>query len=278
MKIRKRFYVLSGLAVLALSLPFAAVNADVSPATTIHVTPPAPVFEDAKRLEELAARRKQIAEAIGPKAMLVMFSAEPRVYTNDVDFPFRQENNLFYLTNLNQKGATLVMMPGTALPEILFLPRRNPAAETWTGHMYSPEEAVKLSGIKEIWAISEFDPFMKAVRNKQPYSPKPENILMTSRSSQFSGPEYSPGSEFTPFLKAIETQEASLCLVQVPERGESKEYRQEQRFANDWRTAPGVTLKAVAPIFAAMRAKKSPMELTLLQHAIDISIDRKSVG
>lgn len=269
MRIRKRFDVLclSGLAVLGLSLPFAAVNADVSPATTIHVTPPAPVFDDAKRLDELAARRKQIAEAIGPKAMLVMFSADPRVYTNDVDFPFRQENNLFYLTNLNQKGATLLMMPGTALPEILFLPRRNPAAETWTGHMYSAEEAAHLSGIKEIWAISEFDPFIKAVRNKESYSPKPENVLMTSRTAALSG------SEFSPLLKAIETQEASLCLVQVPERGESKEYRQEQRFANDWRTAPGVTLKAVAPIFAAMRAKKSPMELALLQHAIDISIE-----
>src|ERR1041385_8455326 len=114
MRIRKRLDVLClcGLAVLALSWPFAAVNADVSPATTIHLTPPAPVFDDAKRLDELAARRRQIAEAIGPKAVLVMFSTEPRVYTNDVDFPFRQENNLFYLTNLNQKGATLVMMPG----------------------------------------------------------------------------------------------------------------------------------------------------------------------
>src|SRR4029078_43857 len=32
-------------------------------------------------------------------------------------------------------------------------------------------------------------------------------------------------------------------------------------------------VKAIAPIFAAMRAKKSPMELALLQHAIDISIE-----
>jgi Xaa-Pro aminopeptidase len=269
MRIRKRFDVLwlSGLAVLALSLPFAAVNAEVSPATAIHVTPPAPVFDEAKRLDELAARRKQIAEAIGPKAMLVMFSAEPRIYTNDVDFPFRQENDLFYLTNLNQKGATLLMMPGTALPEILFLPRRNPAAETWTGHMYSAEEAAHLSGIKEIWAISELDPFMKALRNKESYSPKPENVLMTSRTAALSG------NEFSPLLKAFETQDASLCLVQVPDRGESREYRQEQRFANDWRTAPGVTLKPLAPIFAAMRAKKSPIELALLQHAIDISIE-----
>jgi Xaa-Pro aminopeptidase len=269
MRLRKRIDVLclAGLAALALSLPIAIANADGPPATAVHVTPPAPVFDDARRLEELAARRKQVAEAIGPKAMLVMFSAEPRVYTNDVDFPFRQENNLFYLTNLNQKGSTLVMMPGTNLPEILFLPRRNPAAETWTGHMYSPEEAAHLSGIREIWAISEFDPFMKALRNKESYRPNPENILMSARTASNSD------ADLSPLLKAIETQQASLCVIAAPERGESKEYRQEQRFANDWRTVPGITIKPVAPIFAGMRAKKSPMELALLQHAIDISIE-----
>jgi Xaa-Pro aminopeptidase len=271
MNLRKRIDLLclSGLAALAVSLPFAAVNADVSPATPVHITPPAPVFDEAKRLEELAGRRRQVADAIGPKAMLVMFSADPRVYTNDVDFPFRQENNLFYLTNLNQKGATLVMMPGTELPEILFLPRRNAAAETWTGHMYSPEEAARLSGIREIWATSAFEPFMKAVRNKESYSPKADDVLLTGRTA----PLPLSGTEFTPFLKAIESQSASLCLVAFPERGESKEYRQEQRFGNDWKTAPGITIKAVAPIFAALRAKKSPMELALLQHAIDISIE-----
>src|SRR5947208_12050406 len=149
-----------GITALSVSsLPVVRAEADTPPAVVIRITPPAPVFDDAKRLEELAARRKQVADTIGPKSMLVLFSAEPRVYTNDVDFPFRQENDLFYLTNLNQKAATLVMMPGTSLPEILFLPRRNPAAETWTGHMYSPEEAARLSGVREIWAISEFEPF-----------------------------------------------------------------------------------------------------------------------
>ena len=269
MKTRKRLDVwrLVSLAALALGLPLAVANADVPPAAVVHVTPPPPVFDDAKRLAELAERRKQVAEAIGPKAMLVMFSTEPRVYTNDVDFPFRQENNHFYLTNLNQKGATLVMMPGTSLPEVLFLPRRNPAAETWTGHMYSPEEAARLSGVKEIWAVNEFESLMKALRNKEPYSPKPENVLMTARTASLSG------TEFSPWFKAIDTREASLCLISVPDRGESREYRQEQRFANDWKTVPGISVKVGAPIFAALRAKKSLMEVRLLQHAIDISIE-----
>src|SRR5262245_43667347 len=100
----------------------------------IRVTPPAPVFDDAKRLAELAARRKRVAESIGSKSIMVLFGAEPRVYTNDVDFPFRQENNFFYLTNLNQQREILVLMPGDPdAQEILFLPRRNARSETWTG-------------------------------------------------------------------------------------------------------------------------------------------------
>src|SRR2546423_7605591 len=148
------FLALAGFGFVSLFQSSSALaSKNAPPATVVRVTPPAPVFDDAKRLDELAARRKHVAEAIGPGAILVMFSAEPRVYTNDVDYAFRQENNLFYLTNLNQKGATLVMMPAhRAAPEILFLPRRNAARETWTGHMYGAEEAARLSGIKEIWA------------------------------------------------------------------------------------------------------------------------------
>src|SRR5712692_4129918 len=179
------------LAVFALPLVKAGAETESAPGPVIRVTPPAPAFDDAKRLDELAARRKHVADAIGAKGMLVLFSTEPRVYTNDVDYQFRQENNLYYLTNLNQKRATLVLMPGNAqLPEILFLPRRSPAAETWTGHMYSPQEAAQLSGIKEIWEASEFDGFMKAIHDHESYRPKPENILMSDRgSSPTRGPQ-----------------------------------------------------------------------------------------
>ena len=115
------------LSVFAFPLVQASGGKEPAAPPAIRITPPAPVFEDAKRLDELAARRKRVAETIGPKAILVMFSAEPRVYANDVDYQFRQENNLYYLTNLGQQRATLVLMPGNPqMPEVLFLPRRNP--------------------------------------------------------------------------------------------------------------------------------------------------------
>jgi Xaa-Pro aminopeptidase len=146
----------------------------------IRITPPTPVFDEKERLVELSQRRARVAQSVGTKSLLVLFSTEPRVYANDVDYQYRQENNLYYLTNLKQKGATLVLLPGnTQTPEILFLPKRNPAAETWTGHMYSPQEAYEISGVKEIWEANEFKPFIDALRNRQPYRPKPENIFMS---------------------------------------------------------------------------------------------------
>jgi Xaa-Pro aminopeptidase len=247
-----------------------AANGPEPPA--IRITPPAPVFDDAKRLEELAARRKKVAESIGSKSMLILFGAEPRVYTNDVDFPFRQENNFFYLTNLNQEREVLVLIPGNPVtPEILFVPRRSPRAETWTGHMYSPQEAAQLSGVKEIWETSEFAPFVAALARHETYQPKPENVLMSARSDA-SSPTANGG--FDNLFIASANKEAGLYLLaNFPPNGDSREYRQEQRFAATWPKDSGFTIQNVSPIFAQMRLRKSPMELEIMQHAIDISIE-----
>src|SRR5215813_6570597 len=261
-----------GTALFAGSLPLRYVHAEVdtSPLSSIRPTPPAPVFDQAKRLEELAARRKRVAEAIGSKSILVMFSAQSRVYANDVDYQFRQENNLYYLTNLNQSGSALVMMPGNSVTrEILYVPRRNAQAETWTRQMYSPEEVAQLSGIKEIWDAGEFENFVKAVRSHQSYRPKPANILMSERSETAA----TTNTGFESLFSAVTNNEASLYLItNFPREAESKEYRQEQVFAAAWKDS-GFKIQNVFPIFAQMRVYKSPMELELLQHAIDISIE-----
>jgi Xaa-Pro aminopeptidase len=237
----------------------------------IRITPPTPVFDEKERLVELSQRRTRVAQSVGAKSLLVLFSTEPRVYANDVDYQYRQENNLYYLTNLKQKGATLVLLPGnTQTPEILFLPKRNPAAETWTGHMYSPQEAYEISGVKELWEANEFKPFIDALRNRQPYRPKAENIFMSDLPA---GTQMTNGNGFEPLLEAAGKNEAGLYILMTREM-ESREYKQEQRFATDWvKTASGFSVKNAWPIFVDMRLKKSPMELRLMQHAIDISTE-----
>ncbi len=261
-------------------------------APAIRVTPPAPVFDDAARVSELAARRARVAKELGPQSMLVLFSGEPRVYTNDVDYEFRQENNLYYLTGLAQQRATLVLVPGHATTrEILFIPRRNPAAETWTGHMYSPEEARALSGIGEIWEAREFEPFMSAIRARRPYRPKDEAVLLSSitnapaptptpvatgaSAAQITGPPAPQNvGGFESLFGAMAQKSGALYLLIPGGEGASREYRQEQEFAARWaQFSSGLTVRDAWPIFTEMRLRKSPMELQLLQHAVDITTE-----
>ncbi|MFL6209150.1 MAG: aminopeptidase P family protein [Pyrinomonadaceae bacterium] len=265
--------------------------ADSPPVPLISVTPAEPEVDQTTWQTELAARRARVAEQLGPKSVLVLFSGEPRVYAGDVDYEFRQENNLYYLTQLKQDGATLVLLPGnTVHTEILFLPRRRPAAETWTGHMYSPEEAHNISGINEIWEDKEFEPFMRGLRTRRPYQPKPEAILFSTAPVAPATPSVSPTpgaaaptsapvavaspAGYEPLFKAMQQGEASLYLLRPGGEGESREFHQEQEFAAKWaQSETGFVIRSAWPIFAGLRLRKSPPELQLLQHAVDISIE-----
>jgi Xaa-Pro aminopeptidase len=262
---------------------FAAGSADVpvrraaaaqsTQAGVIRVAPSAPVFNDEERRAELAARRERLATEVGPGGVAVFFSAEPRLYTNDVDYEFRQENNLFYLTHLNQQNATLVILPGSTGPrEILFLPRRNPARETWDGYMYSPEDANRLSGVGEIWDMREFDAFVKALQARQPFTPPAESVLLSKGARG--------GDIFKGLYEAGARKQGAVYLL-VPqaeadkgEFGEHAEWRREQKFARQWsQEANGYTVKSAQPVFTAMRLRKSDSEIRLLQHAVDITTE-----
>jgi Xaa-Pro aminopeptidase len=219
----------------------------------IRITPPAPKFTDLERQMELAKRRQSVAGKIGPNGILILFSAEPRIYTNDVDYEFRQENNLYYLTMLKQKGAKLVLIPGAdnGIKEVIFLPKRNPQFETWNGKMYSPEEAARISGIKTVLDEDEFETFIEELKKKQAFTSK-SGVKLT-----------------------IQAVNLFLLLPLTPGDSDgSREFGQESAFAEMInKNASAWKIQNAQPIFANLRLIKSPMELKLLQHAIDITIE-----
>ena len=91
---------IAALVALFIFTPTIVPASTVSSPPLIRVTPPAPRFTDAERQAELARRRPLLRPKWPIRAPLCCFSGEPKLYTNDVDYVFRQENNLFYLTNL----------------------------------------------------------------------------------------------------------------------------------------------------------------------------------
>src|SRR4051812_43677285 len=64
--------------------------------------------------EDLRARRSKVMERLGPDAMLILWSAPPRRYSLDIDYEYRQDSNLYYLTGITQEETILVLMPGNA--------------------------------------------------------------------------------------------------------------------------------------------------------------------
>ena len=247
--------------------------------------PPAPAWDERERLAELAARRARVAEFVGPNSALVLLGAELRVYTGDVDYEYRQENNLYYLTHLNQPRAALVLMPGHGRHrEVLFMPRRVPAREVWEGRMYAPAEAGRLSGVGEIWEAGEFEPFMRALLERKAYRPKKESVLLSAsaRGAGAAPATAAPGggsadgaakdaTGYEALFAAMARKESSLYML-TPGAGEGREFRQEREAAARWTKADsGMTLRSAWPIFVKLRQVKSPAELRLIQHAVDLT-------
>ena len=119
--------------------------------------------------EDLATRRAHVMERLGPDAMLIMLSAPPRVYSNDVDYEYRQDSNFYYLTGITQDDSYLVLMPGnTTRREVLFVKDRDAEREHWTGRMLSREEATATSGIRTVLSSRQFESFLAAMLARRP--------------------------------------------------------------------------------------------------------------
>ncbi len=224
---------------LILSFTMAALSVGtIAGPTSILVTPKAPKFTDAERHAELAKRRAAVAAKMEDNSVMLLFSAEHKIYTNDVDYVFRQENNLYYLTALKQAGATLVLSKrGGVVAETVYLPKRNPQFETWNGKMYSNEDAVRVSGVKTVVDAATQPQVLDSLRTKSDSSIQNVYLLLPQGERDSDG---------------------------------MREFRVESEFAKG---LAGLKVVNAQPIFAGLRQIKSPYEIKLLQHAVDISIE-----
>jgi Xaa-Pro aminopeptidase len=267
------------LSLFALTLAVAAFAADTG---IWKVAPPPPASWQNGRVADLTARRKAVLDQIGDHAMLILYAAEARNYANDIDWPYRQENDFFYLTGLTQPDATLVLIPAAGkMREIVFIPRANPARETWNGHMLTPAEVREISGIEDVYDSSQLNTFLTAL------VPRARSILTSAEPAGGRGGRGGRGGADTApavdvpvwtkeFAKPIEyaaQQELQLYMV-LPARPNAVEYRREQEFAGKLASVgAGLTIKDATPLFDKLRRVKSQREIDILQHAVDITAE-----
>ena len=106
----------------------------------------------------LARRRRQLMDAAGDGAILVIPAAVERVRSRDTHYPYRQDSDFWYLTGFAEPDAVLVLVPGRSHGEaILFCRERDPEREGWDGPRLGPEGAVEVLGMDDAYPVADID-------------------------------------------------------------------------------------------------------------------------
>jgi Xaa-Pro aminopeptidase len=107
---------------------------------------------------EFARRRRQLARLMGRNSIAILPAAPVRIRNNDVEYPYRQDSDFYYLTGFPEPEAVAVLVPGRAAAEyILFVRDRDPHKETWEGRRAGPQGAVERYGADDAFPIGDLD-------------------------------------------------------------------------------------------------------------------------
>jgi Xaa-Pro aminopeptidase len=87
----------------------------------------------------------------------------------DSTFPFEQHRDIFYLSGIDQEETILLLYPDSKdinFREIIFIRETNPKIQIWEGPKFSKKETVKLSGIKSVHWLENFDKIFSIICSK----------------------------------------------------------------------------------------------------------------
>jgi Xaa-Pro aminopeptidase len=214
--------------------------------------------------DDLSARRARLMERLGPDTVAIVWSAPSKVYSLDVDYEYRQDSHLLYLTGLTQPETILVLVPGAkAVREVLFVREPNARREHREGHTLTKAEVAAQSGVNTVYFVQEFEPFVTALFNRRAYGLKRNEV----------------STEFDAFFEAVATGRAKLALPFGPRPAPSAPLTPPYEFAAKARDRfLNVAFVDAFPIIADLRQVKTPFEQAVLARSGVISSNAHRAG
>lgn len=110
-----------------------------------------------KQLFEL--NRQNFTKRLPARSIAIFQSGDEFPRSGDQSFMFKQNPDFFYLSGIDQEQSILILFPDCPNPiyrEVLFLRQTNEYIAVWEGHKLTIEEAKKISGIENIFWVSDF--------------------------------------------------------------------------------------------------------------------------
>lgn len=110
--------------------------------------------------------RAKLAELMMPGSISI-FNANDVLPSNaDGTMAFRQNNDLFYLSAVDQEESVLLIFPDAPNEkhrEVLFLKETNEEIAIWEGEKLTKETAFKVSGIKTVYWLQDFHKILRTL-------------------------------------------------------------------------------------------------------------------
>jgi Xaa-Pro aminopeptidase len=232
-------------------------------------------------LADLAARREKTMARLGPESVLVVWSAPARVYSADIDYKYRQNSDLLYLTGLDQEETILVLAPGAAGEKAaVFTRAADPFRELWYGHILTPAEVTSTSGVAAVHpehGQEAFDAFMARLLGDDDGTPGASSAAATP----------APGAGA--FAAAKAAGRARLCIADAldvdaphadaPHAVDAPAPSEHGAWLRQMTTRyRGVSACSARDILDAERAIKTPYEQRVLRHSVEISAEAQVEG
>ena len=110
------------------------------------------------------SHRANLAKLLLPNSLAVVNANDILPTNADGTLVLRPNSDLFYLAGVEQEESILLLYPDAHeenMREILFLRETNDLIATWEGHKLTKEEARKVSGIKRVEWLSQFQPLFR---------------------------------------------------------------------------------------------------------------------
>ena len=110
------------------------------------------------RQSEFKKRRQKLMDRVGQGNVALIASASNHTRNRDVEFPFRQDSDFYYLTGFNEADALAVFIPGREQGEyILFCREFDAKKALWEGAHAGLEGATKHYKADDSFPISDLD-------------------------------------------------------------------------------------------------------------------------
>ena len=170
-----------------------------------------------------------------PDTAIAIFNSNDIMPTNaDGEMGFRQNNDLFYLTGIDQEESTLVIIKENKNAEVyLFIKETSDLIKVWEGAKLTIKEAQEISSIKNVQWNDQLLPFLnEKIKGNQVY--------------------YYNSNEHGRSASSVETRD--------------------DRFNVNFKKAhPYLTFEKAAPLMHQLRQVKSQTEIDLIQKACNIT-------